>query len=75
MVSLYTALKLMKINENEVVILVNMETMEREYATFRQIREKYDMRRTKVCGICPEFYKEDGSFKGMKFYLREEKAG
>ena len=73
MVSLYTALKLMGIAENEVVILEKRHTHEKEFMALRQIREKYDMRRTQVYRIYPDFYLDDGSYKGMKFILVEGK--
>lgn len=73
MIDLYTALKLINIFDSEDIIVYlrtkNLFEIEYEVLTVRRIKEKYDMRKTKVNEMIPYF--PDGDYKGMLFTIEK----
>lgn len=68
MIDLYTAFKLTDISENECVYL-KIKTLPTGYKilTGHEVRNKYDMRKTKVSRIFPRFC--CGEYEGFGFEI------
>ena len=66
MITLKEAFKLTAVSDQEVVYLEE-KGQEQKIMTVRQVKEKYDLKATKVVKIYPKFSEFD--FKGMKFWI------
>lgn len=72
MVTLKEAFKLCRIDDREVIHLCDSVENERCWSnpmTGKQVRERYDMKRTMVTAIVPHFC--FGEFEGFSFIISE----
>lgn len=72
MIDLYTAFKLTKIGDNEIVYLKDKDQPyrgEHKILNGKEVKEQYDMRKTKVIEIGP-YFSFEGDYEGMMFTIR-----
>ena len=77
-IDLYTAFKLTKIGNDEMVRFRKPGCTSRidyRYMTGKEVREQYDMRRTKVIEILPHISVTNGTFDGFLFTISEAGKG
>lgn len=73
MIDLYTAFKLINIDDEEILHLRRKNQIfssEYEVLTGREVKNKYDMRKIKIIEICPYFC--CGDYNGFLFTIGKE---
>lgn len=77
-IDLYTAFQLTGISNDEIIRLRDANDKSKAnhwLMTGRQVRERYDMRRTKVVKILPYISVSDGNFEGFLFTVTDSNKG
>lgn len=72
MITLKQAIQVTKLEDDEICYLRKVESpsmLDSKLVTVKEIRNKYDMKKTKVIGLKPKFAL-DGDYRGIEFEIR-----